>query len=186
MFACYTLCSSQQRHKRDIDISICEVWKVRTRHLFALPSLHVFLYREILLARSRLISLQRKDQQITYLGWRVGIRSGEVTPNSPSRPHSSMSQQSASSVGSSNVNLRTRTAASRRPRPASIAGTGVSVTEKHSEHAYFTSSPTDPFRSPRISEGIRGKKERENDLSKSNPRLMRIVKRIGAIRLKRG
>ncbi|XP_018405032.1 PREDICTED: ensconsin isoform X8 [Cyphomyrmex costatus] len=60
-----------------------------------------------------------------------GIRSGEVTPNSPSRPHSSMSQQSASSVGSSNVNLRIRTAASRRPRPASIAGTGVSVTEKH-------------------------------------------------------
>ncbi|KAL0115299.1 hypothetical protein PUN28_010678 [Cardiocondyla obscurior] len=60
-----------------------------------------------------------------------GIRSGEVTPNSPSRPHSSMSQQSASSVGSSNVNLRIRTAASRRPRPASIAGTGVSITEKH-------------------------------------------------------
>ncbi|XP_070158592.1 ensconsin isoform X16 [Polyergus mexicanus] len=60
-----------------------------------------------------------------------GIRSGEVTPNSPSRPHSSMSQQSASSMGSSNVNLRTRMAASRRPRPASIAGTGVSITEKH-------------------------------------------------------
>ncbi|XP_076641953.1 uncharacterized protein LOC143352873 isoform X24 [Halictus rubicundus] len=60
-----------------------------------------------------------------------GIRSGEVTPNSPSRPHSSMSQQSASSVGSSNVNLRPRTTAPRRPRPASIAGTGVSVTERH-------------------------------------------------------
>ncbi|XP_034171993.2 uncharacterized protein LOC117600531 isoform X6 [Osmia lignaria lignaria] len=60
-----------------------------------------------------------------------GIRSGEVTPNSPSRPHSSMSQQSASSVGSSNVNLRPRTAAPRRPRPASIAGTGVSITERH-------------------------------------------------------
>ncbi|XP_026671460.1 MAP7 domain-containing protein 1 isoform X6 [Ceratina calcarata] len=60
-----------------------------------------------------------------------GIRSGEVTPNSPSRPHSSMSQQSASSVGSSNVNLRPRTATTRRPRPASIAGTGVSVTERH-------------------------------------------------------
>ncbi|XP_078049587.1 uncharacterized protein LOC144476469 isoform X9 [Augochlora pura] len=60
-----------------------------------------------------------------------GIRSGEVTPNSPSRPHSSMSQQSASSVGSSNVNLRLRTTAPRRPRPASIAGTGVSVTERH-------------------------------------------------------
>ncbi|XP_076394193.1 uncharacterized protein LOC100883133 isoform X21 [Megachile rotundata] len=61
----------------------------------------------------------------------LGIRSGEVTPNSPSRPHSSMSQQSASSVGSSNVNLRPRTSAPRRPRPASIAGTGVSITERH-------------------------------------------------------
>ncbi|XP_024935856.1 ensconsin isoform X12 [Cephus cinctus] len=60
-----------------------------------------------------------------------GIRSGEVTPNSPSRPHSSMSQQSGSSVGSSNVNLRPRTTTPRRPRPASIAGTGVSVTERH-------------------------------------------------------
>lgn len=89
----------------------------------------------------------------TYLGWvRVGIRSGEVTPNSPSRPQSSMSQQSASSVGSSSVNLRTRTAASRRPRPASIAGTGVSVTEKHSEHAHFTLR-TDPFRPSTINRG---------------------------------
>ncbi|XP_043283092.1 MAP7 domain-containing protein 2-like isoform X6 [Venturia canescens] len=60
-----------------------------------------------------------------------GVRSGEVTPNSPSRPHSSMSQQSGSSVGSSNVNLRPRTTTPRRPRPASIAGTGVSVTERH-------------------------------------------------------
>ncbi|KAK0162034.1 hypothetical protein PV327_008409 [Microctonus hyperodae] len=63
-----------------------------------------------------------------------GIRSGEVTPNSPSRPHSSMSQQSgsgSSSVASSNVNLRPRTSTPRRPRPASIAGTGVTVTERH-------------------------------------------------------
>ncbi|XP_012277191.1 ensconsin isoform X5 [Orussus abietinus] len=60
-----------------------------------------------------------------------GIRSGEVTPNSPSRPHSSMSQQSASSVASSTVNLRPRTTTPRRPRPASIAGTGVSVTDRH-------------------------------------------------------
>ncbi|XP_036147116.1 ensconsin isoform X19 [Monomorium pharaonis] len=74
--------------------------------------------------------LRRKARE-HQLQAQQGIRSGEVTPNSPSRPHSSMSQQSASSVGSSNVNLRTRTAASRRPRPASIAGTGVSVTEKH-------------------------------------------------------
>ncbi|KAL6259070.1 hypothetical protein P5V15_008991 [Pogonomyrmex californicus] len=77
-----------------------------------------------------------------------GIRSGEVTPNSPSRPHSSMSQQSASSVGSSNVNLRTRTAASRRPRPASIAGTGVSITEKHNlvgENAKLTKDSKPPL-----------------------------------------
>ncbi|XP_018344031.1 PREDICTED: MAP7 domain-containing protein 1-like isoform X4 [Trachymyrmex septentrionalis] len=75
--------------------------------------------------------LRRKAREYQQIQQQQGIRSGEVTPNSPSRPHSSMSQQSASSVGSSNVNLRTRTAASRRPRPASIAGTGVSVTEKH-------------------------------------------------------
>lgn len=107
-------------------------------------------------------SLKRKDQQITYLGWvRVGIRSGEVTPNSPSRPHSSMSQQSASSVGSSNVNLRIRTAASRRPRPASIAGTGVSVTEKHSEHAYFTSPAINFFRSSKINEKTTKKKRKK-------------------------
>lgn len=108
---------------------------------------------------------QRKDQQITYLGWvRVGIRSGEVTPNSPSRPHSSMSQQSASSVGSSNVNLRIRTAASRRPRPASIAGTGVSVTEKHSEHAHFTSPPMDPLLDRRGSARGPGKKEKKKTI----------------------
>ncbi|XP_018405030.1 PREDICTED: histone-lysine N-methyltransferase, H3 lysine-79 specific isoform X6 [Cyphomyrmex costatus] len=75
--------------------------------------------------------LRRKAREHQQTQQQQGIRSGEVTPNSPSRPHSSMSQQSASSVGSSNVNLRIRTAASRRPRPASIAGTGVSVTEKH-------------------------------------------------------
>ncbi|XP_043484749.1 MAP7 domain-containing protein 2-like isoform X16 [Leptopilina heterotoma] len=60
-----------------------------------------------------------------------GIRSGEATPNSHSRPHSSMSQQSACSVGNSIVNLRPRTATPRRPRPASIAGTGVSIPERH-------------------------------------------------------
>ncbi|XP_066588072.1 ensconsin isoform X6 [Prorops nasuta] len=64
-----------------------------------------------------------------------GIRSGDVTPNSPSRPHSSMSQQSASSVASSSVNLRPRTSVPRRPRPASIAGTGVTVTERHNNTA---------------------------------------------------
>ncbi|XP_051156670.1 inner centromere protein isoform X4 [Leptopilina boulardi] len=61
----------------------------------------------------------------------TGIRSGEATPNSHSRPHSSMSQQSACSVGNSIVNLRPRTATPRRPRPASIAGTGVSIPERH-------------------------------------------------------
>ncbi|XP_034935986.1 ensconsin isoform X12 [Chelonus insularis] len=64
-----------------------------------------------------------------------GIRSGEVTPSSPSRPHSSMSQQSNSSVASSNVNLRSRTSTPRRPRPASIAGTGVTATERYNMSA---------------------------------------------------
>lgn len=82
---------------------------------------------------------QRHHDAYVLNGMRVGIRSGEVTPNSPSRPHSSMSQQSASSsVGSSSiVNLRSRTAVSRRPRPASIAGTGVTITERYSEHIYM-------------------------------------------------
>lgn len=70
------------------------------------------------------------------VGW-LGIRSGEATPNSHSRPHSSMSQQSACSVGNSIVNLRPRTATPRRPRPASIAGTGVSIPERHSEHGFL-------------------------------------------------
>lgn len=79
----------------------------------------------------------------------VGIRSGEATPNSPSRPHSSMSQQSGtSSVASRSVNLRPRTGTPRRPRPASIAGTGVSVSssvERNSEHGLFVPRPVIPF-----------------------------------------
>ncbi|KAK0096630.1 hypothetical protein PV326_004899 [Microctonus aethiopoides] len=75
---------------------------------------------------------QHQQQQQQQQQQSQGIRSGEVTPNSPSRPHSSMSQQSgSSSVASSNVNLRPRTSTPRRPRPASIAGTGVTVTERH-------------------------------------------------------
>ncbi|XP_023313532.1 ensconsin-like isoform X3 [Trichogramma pretiosum] len=58
-----------------------------------------------------------------------GLRSGEVTPNSPSsRPPSALSQQNSGATGGSSVNLRPRTTGSaRRPRPASIAGTGMSV-----------------------------------------------------------
>ncbi|XP_008551575.1 ensconsin isoform X24 [Microplitis demolitor] len=74
-----------------------------------------------------------------------GIRSGEVTPSSPSRPHSSMSQQSNSSVASSNVNLRPRTSTTpRRPRPASIAGTGVTVTERHNLSGELKSKDSKP------------------------------------------
>ncbi|XP_074098946.1 uncharacterized protein LOC141527399 isoform X8 [Cotesia typhae] len=73
-----------------------------------------------------------------------GIRSGEVTPNSPSRPHSSMSQQSNSSVASSNVNLRPRTSTPRRPRPASIAGTGVTVTDRHNVSGEAKSKDSKP------------------------------------------
>lgn len=172
LYVAFVAITSQARH--DLD-----VWKVKYE-----PEIYSPCFSTERSARSRSISSQRKDLQITYLGWvRVGIRSGEVTPNSPSRPHSSMSQQSASSVGSSNVNLRTRTAASRRPRPASIAGTGVSVTEKHSEHAYFT-SPTDPFRSPRISEGIGGKKRKKKGFIKTESSTTKIIK-YRAIRSKR-
>ncbi|XP_046746554.1 MAP7 domain-containing protein 1-like isoform X4 [Diprion similis] len=74
---------------------------------------------------------QQQHQQQQHQQQQQGIRSGEVTPSSPSRPHSSLSQQSGSSVGSSNVSLRPRTTTPRRPRPASIAGTGVTVTERH-------------------------------------------------------
>ncbi|XP_046596068.1 ensconsin isoform X17 [Neodiprion lecontei] len=74
---------------------------------------------------------QQQQQQHHQQQQQQGIRSGEVTPSSPSRPHSSLSQQSGSSVGSSNVSLRPRTTTPRRPRPASIAGTGVTVTERH-------------------------------------------------------
>ncbi|XP_063990462.1 MAP7 domain-containing protein 2-like isoform X9 [Diachasmimorpha longicaudata] len=83
-----------------------------------------------LLRPTRAEKLRRKArEQINQ--HQQGVRSGEVTPNSPSRPHSSMSQQSGSSVASSNVNLRPRTSTPRRPRPASIAGTGVTVTERN-------------------------------------------------------
>jgi hypothetical protein len=61
-------------------------------------------------------------------GWlmlRLGLRSGEVTPSPPSRPLSALSQQSMNSVNSG-VSLRARpVAASRKPRPISIAVTGV-------------------------------------------------------------
>jgi hypothetical protein len=61
-------------------------------------------------------------------GWlmlRLGLRSGEVTPSPPSRPLSALSQQSMNSVNCG-VSLRARpVAASRKPRPISIAVTGV-------------------------------------------------------------
>ncbi|KAJ8665329.1 hypothetical protein QAD02_006991, partial [Eretmocerus hayati] len=79
---------------------------------------------------------QAQHQMSQYLGVSSGVRSGEVTPSSPSRPPSSMSQQSAtSSVASSSVNLRPRSGTPRRPRPASIAGTGVSTSINYSSEA---------------------------------------------------
>lgn len=61
-------------------------------------------------------------------GWltlRLGLRSGEVTPSPPSRPLSALSQQSMNSVNSG-VSLRARpVAAARKPRPISIAVTGI-------------------------------------------------------------
>ncbi|XP_017790576.1 PREDICTED: ensconsin-like isoform X12 [Habropoda laboriosa] len=107
-----------------------------TRRATSITNVMMFSAAQPLTRRSSERELDGSKKRATSAGGldrkpSEGIRSGEVTPNSPSRPHSSMSQQSASSVGSSNVNLRPRTAAPRRPRPASIAGTGVSVTERH-------------------------------------------------------
>jgi hypothetical protein len=64
---------------------------------------------------------------------RLGLRSGEVTP---SRPLSALSQQSVNSVNSG-MSLRTRpVAACRRPRPISIAVTGVThESDSHAVHA---------------------------------------------------
>lgn len=64
---------------------------------------------------------------------RLGLRSGEVTPSPPSRPLSALSQQSMNSLNSG-VSLRARpVAAARKPRPISIAVTGV--THESDSHA---------------------------------------------------
>ncbi|XP_053596768.1 MAP7 domain-containing protein 1 isoform X16 [Microplitis demolitor] len=94
---------------------------------------------------TRAEKLRRKAREQYAQQQQQGIRSGEVTPSSPSRPHSSMSQQSNSSVASSNVNLRPRTSTTpRRPRPASIAGTGVTVTERHNLSGELKSKDSKP------------------------------------------
>ncbi|XP_074098947.1 uncharacterized protein LOC141527399 isoform X9 [Cotesia typhae] len=94
--------------------------------------------------QTRAEKLRRKAREQYAQQHQQGIRSGEVTPNSPSRPHSSMSQQSNSSVASSNVNLRPRTSTPRRPRPASIAGTGVTVTDRHNVSGEAKSKDSKP------------------------------------------
>ncbi|XP_045114325.1 MAP7 domain-containing protein 1-like isoform X3 [Portunus trituberculatus] len=55
-----------------------------------------------------------------------GMRSGTVTPNSPSRPTSALSQ---GSTNSSQVSYRPRTSP-RKPRPLSIAGSSLSSADK--------------------------------------------------------
>jgi len=55
----------------------------------------------------------------------LGLRSGEVTPSPPSRPLSALSQQSVNSVNSGVSVHAHLIAAPCRPRPISIAVTGV-------------------------------------------------------------
>lgn len=56
----------------------------------------------------------------------LGSRSGDVTPGGSSRPGSAMS----TSTTASGVILRRPAAAPRKPRPASIAGTGMTQESK--------------------------------------------------------
>lgn len=76
-----------------------------------------------------------------------GLRSGEITPTPPSRPLSSLSQQS---TGSGSVQLRTRPpqATPRRPRPASIAVTGVTEGPAPRLSEQLTTLPDLPFLQP--------------------------------------
>ncbi|XP_034253936.1 ensconsin-like isoform X4 [Thrips palmi] len=69
---------------------------------------------------------KKRATSASGLDRKPGLRSGETTP---SRPLSAMSQQSMSSVSSSiGAPMRSRpVAAPRRPRPASIAVTGVTI-----------------------------------------------------------
>ncbi|XP_011502067.1 PREDICTED: WAS/WASL-interacting protein family member 1-like [Ceratosolen solmsi marchali] len=117
----------------------------------------------------RLRRKAREHQSQAQLQQPTGVRSGEATPNSPSRPQSSMSQQSAtSSVASSSVNLRPRTSTPRRPRPASIAGTGVTVTaERNSEHGFYY--PTTPILpSPHTTNDAKAQKDSKPPLPKTH------------------
>lgn len=65
-----------------------------------------------------------------FLACYLGLRSGEITPNSlntTSRPGSAMS---SSTSGSAVVLRRSLPTQSRRPRPASIAVTGVNLAKE--------------------------------------------------------
>ncbi|XP_046447898.1 MAP7 domain-containing protein 1-like isoform X12 [Daphnia pulex] len=67
----------------------------------------------------------------------TGLRSGDITPSSPTRPLSALSQVSSVSTTvasssasiSGHVRARTAPAGGRKPRPVSIAGTGMSLSE---------------------------------------------------------
>ncbi|XP_067013615.2 inner centromere protein isoform X4 [Anabrus simplex] len=83
-----------------------------------------------------------------------GLRSGEATPTPPSRPLSALSQQSTTSIGSGTVNLRSRPlSAPRRPRPISIAVTGVSqdqaAEQAHAARAAHRHSIAGEVRAPK-------------------------------------
>ncbi|XP_046447827.1 ensconsin-like isoform X3 [Daphnia pulex] len=81
--------------------------------------------------------LRQKARQHAPQRPQHGLRSGDITPSSPTRPLSALSQVSSVSTTvasssasiSGHVRARTAPAGGRKPRPVSIAGTGMSLSE---------------------------------------------------------
>ncbi|PSN30059.1 hypothetical protein C0J52_24690 [Blattella germanica] len=101
-----------------------------------------------------------------------GLRSGEITPTPPSRPLSALSQQSMNSVNSG-VSLRARpAAASRRPRPFSIAVTGVShESDSQATRTSHRHSIAGDIRTPKAQSSSIERESAKPPLPKASPRV---------------
>jgi len=103
-----------------------------------------------------------------------GLRSGDVTPSSPTRPLSALSQVSSASTTVAtighHVRARTAPAGGRKPRPVSIAVTGLSVSEA-ARAARSSRESVGRDRSKEVKENEKDKeKEKEKDKDKTTER----------------